>query len=178
MTAISVERQEQQERQHEVAIESPTLQFSSGHFTIFSATARENLHGHDYQLGMTVSTRVGEPGISFDYRDYKKRLKTLCDRLDTRVILPTLNPFLKVEMATAGNVVNVYYGEETLQFLARDVVLLPIRNSTLEELSHWFLQTFLQEFPDCIKDDKLTAFTMSLSTRPGQTGRSTWQAAP
>lgn len=161
------------ERQHQVTIESPTLQFSSGHFTIFSAEERENLHGHDYQVSITLTTQIGAAGISFDYRDYKKRLKTLCDRLDTRLILPTLNPFLTV--TTQNDHVHITYAAETLQFLSRDVVLLPIRNSTLEELSHWLLQALLSEHTSDIKKDRITAMTMSLSTRPGQTGHSVWQ---
>ena len=34
------------------------LNFSAGHFTIFSATERENLHGHNFQVRGAVTAAI------------------------------------------------------------------------------------------------------------------------
>lgn len=162
-------------RRHTLAIDSASLSFSSGHFTIFSAIDRENLHGHDYQLAATLSTWIGESGISFDYRDYKNKMKALCDRLNSLTLLPSHNPHLHVEQ-TPEKIIAIH-NQQRMEFLPRDALVLPIRNTTLEELSHWFLTEFVEQHRQQLAADCVDAIDMRLSTRPGQTGTSFWQAS-
>ncbi|TDI88420.1 MAG: 6-pyruvoyl tetrahydropterin synthase, partial [Chloroflexi bacterium] len=39
------------------------LHFSAAHFTIFSATRRENLHGHNFDVGCVIETLIGSDGL-------------------------------------------------------------------------------------------------------------------
>lgn len=50
-----------------------SLKFSAGHFTVFSSTDRENIHGHDYRVHTSLTTLVEDEGLSFDYRFYEKK---------------------------------------------------------------------------------------------------------
>ena len=55
----------------EILIEKEDLHFSAGHFTIFSDTARENLHGHNWYVRARLLGVVGEGGLTFDYNVVK-----------------------------------------------------------------------------------------------------------
>ncbi|MDB4151743.1 6-carboxytetrahydropterin synthase, partial [Pseudomonadales bacterium] len=62
-----------------VEIAKQALNFSIAHFTIFSATEREDLHGHNFQLECKVTAPLGDDGLLFDYGILKKLLRALCD---------------------------------------------------------------------------------------------------
>ncbi len=112
------------------------LTFSAGHFTIFSATERENLHGHNWRLAAAVTAAVGDDGLCFDYGCLKQLLKRECDALDERMLLPGRSPYL--EVTEAHGRVQARFGDEVMSFLARDALVLPVRNITVEELAGWF----------------------------------------
>ncbi|MGQ9660662.1 MAG: 6-pyruvoyl trahydropterin synthase family protein [Thermochromatium sp.] len=128
-----------------IEISKDYLNFSAGHFTLFSATERENLHGHNFQVRCTVEVQVGEGGLSFDYGILKRALKGLCDALDERVLLPLESPYLRIERG--DGLVLAHFAFERIPFLDRDVLLLPIRNVTSEELARLLL-TRLQAQPE------------------------------
>src|SRR5687767_3245851 len=72
------------------------LRFSSGHFTIFSATQREKLHGHNYHLEASLTAAILEPRITFDYGIFRDKLIELCQKLHSHFLLPTESPYLKI----------------------------------------------------------------------------------
>src|SRR3954453_2881336 len=60
-----------------IEITKDYLHFSAAHFTIFSATERENLHGHNFDVSCSLDTSVGPNGLAFDYNVVKDRLMAL-----------------------------------------------------------------------------------------------------
>ena len=126
------------------------LKFSIGHFTIFSATERETLHGHNYTLEVVVTTELGEPGITFDYRLFEEKLLRLCQQLNWFCLIPTLSPYLSIEDDDPHY--KITFNQESMWLLKKDVVLLPLENITLETLSQWFVneiesdQAFMKKF--------------------------------
>ena len=56
-----------------IEITKDYLHFSAAHFTIFSATQRENLHGHNFDVSCSLDTVVGPNGLAFDYNVVKDR---------------------------------------------------------------------------------------------------------
>ena len=80
-----------------IEITKEYLTFSAGHFTIFSATDRENLHGHNFQVRCAVTASIGPDGLAFNYVLLKRVLRALCDELNERVLLPDHSPYLTLE---------------------------------------------------------------------------------
>jgi 6-pyruvoyltetrahydropterin/6-carboxytetrahydropterin synthase len=156
-----------------IEISKEYLNFSAGHFTIFSATERENLHGHNFRMRCNVTSAVGANGMAFDYVMLKRVLKSLCDQLDERVLLPERSPYLRIERGD-GMVIGLF-GEERLMFLDRDVLLLPIRNATIEELADLLLSR-LRVHPELAGRD-LRAIEVGISSGDGQWAFSSWRAA-
>lgn len=146
------------------------MNFSIAHFTIFSATERENLHGHNYQMVCNVTATLAEDGLLFDYAILKRIMKKMCDEIDEQVILPSNSPHLQVS-TEADYVVAIYNGER-LPFLKRDVTVLPIANATVEEFSHFFLGRLVNH-PD-LQGRGITALTVKISSSPGQFGVAEW----
>ena len=62
------------------------------HYTIFSATERERLHGHNYFVSARIVAKMGNNGFSADYNVYKRRIKALCDKYDEYMLLPEFSP--------------------------------------------------------------------------------------
>lgn len=156
-----------------LVIHKEEFAFSAGHFTIFSATEREAMHGHNYYVSVAFDFNIEGNGLSFDYRIYKKKIKLLCQQLDRHFLLPTLSPHLQI-IEEDDVYIGVFAGRR-LPFIKDDVVLLPITNITIEELSHWFLEQLLQHQAD-IQQHLIHRVTVHVYNGPGQSAAATWQA--
>jgi 6-pyruvoyltetrahydropterin/6-carboxytetrahydropterin synthase len=125
-----------------IEISKEYLHFAAAHFTLFSDTERENLHGHNFQVTLDAKAPIAEDGLTFDYNILKKALKQMCDDLDEQVIMPTQSPHLQIE--SDDQYTYAVFNGERIPFLERDLTLLPIRNVTVEELAHYLLDTLLK----------------------------------
>ena len=125
-----------------IEISKEYLHFAAAHFTLFSDTERENLHGHNFQVTLDAEAPIAEDGLTFDYNILKKALKQMCDDLDEQVIMPTQSPHLQIE--SDDQYTYAVFNGERIPFLERDLTLLPIRNVTVDELAHYLLDTLLK----------------------------------
>lgn len=158
-----------------IEISKDYLHFSSAHFTIFSATEREDLHGHTFYVTATVTAAVGANGLAFDYNLLKNKLKVLCDSLDEKVLLPEHSPHLTIERARLlGDVEYIIAGfnGEQLPFLPRDVLLLPVRNVAVEELAPWLLEQVHSDATIAALD--IDHILLRVSSGPGQWAGANW----
>jgi 6-pyruvoyltetrahydropterin/6-carboxytetrahydropterin synthase len=145
--------------------------FSAGHFTIFSATDREDLHGHNYTVHVAFGVVLNNNGMAFDYRLYKKKLQTLCDLLDRKFLLPEHSQYLSLE--EKEDMWFAHFNHEAIPFLKRDVIILPITNITIEELSHWFLQQLMKD-PADLKNNAIQTITVKVFNGPGQSAHASY----
>ena len=146
-----------------IELAKESFHFSAAHFTLFSPTSRERLHGHNYSVRCRIECVTGAAGLAFDYTDLKQRLKDLCAELDEYTLMPANCPWLDVREQD-GQVVIVFDGDE-FRFPAGDVRLLPIANITLEALAGYLadLLTASAEIarPDCL------SLTLGVSSSAG-----------
>lgn len=154
-----------------LTIHKDELGFSAGHFTIFSATEREALHGHNYYVSVSFDFDIQHNGLSFDYRHYKRKLLALCDQLDRHFLLPTQSPYLQIE--DSGEYWIATFNHKKIPFLKEDVIMLPITNVTIEELSRWFLQ-HLTEQPAELANHRICGISVDVYNGPGQSASSKW----
>ena len=152
-------------------IHKEEFSFSAGHFTIFSATEREKVHGHNYYVSIAFNIRIEHNGLSFDYRHYKRKMLKLCDQIDRHLLLPSESPYLKLE--DGGEYWIAHFDNKKMPFLKEDVVILPLSNITIEELSHWFLQQMIDDQQE-IARHAIHGIRVKVYNGPGQSGGSTW----
>lgn len=155
-----------------IEIAKQYLHFSIAHFTIFSATERERLHGHNFRLAVAITGEVDDNGLCFDYAIYKKILQELCERYDEYTLIAQNSPHLKI--TDEGDFYHVTHNKITVPLLKTDTILLPIRNITIEELSHYLLIEAMGDH-SLIDELKIESFEMRISSGPDQWGISKWQ---
>ena len=153
-----------------IEIAKQALNFSAAHFTIFSATEREDLHGHNWQVECELTSPINEQGLIFDYSRIKRLIREICDEMDEKMLLPSRSPHLSIERD--GNYVVGVYNDERIPFLERDVLTLPITNISVEELSRYILDRMLDH--EEIAREDIREMTIKVSSSPGQKGATTW----
>ncbi|MCG3170209.1 MAG: hypothetical protein CALGDGBN_01748 [Pseudomonadales bacterium] len=148
------------------------LKFSAAHFTIFSATERERLHGHNFRVAASLTAPVGDNGMCFSYRILKDKLESLCAALDEYMLLPADSPHLRI--SESGAHYSVRFAAEELLFPRGDTLLLPVRNATVEEYARYLLERLLED-RELIDRHDIREVTIKVSSGPGQWGSCHWR---
>jgi 6-pyruvoyltetrahydropterin/6-carboxytetrahydropterin synthase len=163
-----------QTRRTRIELAKEAFKFSAGHFTIFSATRRERLHGHNFSVAAAFTCAVGRDGLALDYGRAKRLLQGLCDELDEWFLLPGTSPHLSIREGDAGRVEAVFDGE-AIPFPEADVKILPVANITLEELAGYLLGRFREGLAD-LDPAGLEAVEVRVFSGPGQCASAEWSA--
>jgi 6-pyruvoyltetrahydropterin/6-carboxytetrahydropterin synthase len=150
-----------------VQVSKDYLVFASAHFITFKGHQCETLHGHNYRVGVAVEgTLDSETLFVLDFSILKQITRQLVDRIDHKVLLPTLNP--KLSFREENERVSVdYFGQPTYVFPKRDCALLPIPNSTAEMLAQ-YLGTQVREELASGGDTHLTNLELEVEENYGQ----------
>lgn len=146
------------------------LKFSAGHYTIFSPTHREKLHGHNFNVYAAFTASVNENGMAFDYDIYKTKLRQLCKGLSETFLIAASSPYQTI--TTEGDLIIVHFHDEKIPFLRKDVTLLPLSNVTVEELSCWFIQQLIAETD--FNTYAIQSMCLKVFSAPGQSGSAEW----
>ena len=153
-------------------LQKESMTFNAGHTTIFSATEREPLHGHYYQVAVAVDTWVCENGMKFDYRYYKKRVGDLCKQLNQTFLMPMYSPHLI--FSEDQEYYYFKFNHKTMPFLKEDVTLMPLTNITVEELSRWFVQQLTKDESE-LQNLAIEGITVKVFSAPGQSAGFIWK---
>jgi 6-pyruvoyltetrahydropterin/6-carboxytetrahydropterin synthase len=156
------------ERLTTLYIDKESHKFSAAHYTIFSATERERLHGHNYSVSARIVAPIGNNGFSADYNVYKSRIKSLCDSLDEYMLLAEDSPVQEIE--EVGCNYRVRFADDEMLFLQSDTLILPIRNVTIEELSQFLLEKLVEESAG----ENLRELELCVASGAGQNACSRW----
>ena len=155
-----------------IEISKEYLHFAAAHFTLFSATERENLHGHNFQVTLDADAPMHDDGLTFDYNILKKAVKQLCDDLDEQVLMPSRSPYLQIE--EQDDYTFIIFNGERIPFLQRDLTLLPIRNITVEELAQYLLEKLLER--EDIQALAIDHMLLRCASGEGQWASAKWSA--
>ena len=155
-----------------IEISKQYLSFSAAHFTIFSETERERLHGHNYRVSASFQAPVGQNGMTFDYNVFKNKLKEICNSLDEYLLLPEQSPYLRIKDNNKNY--EVCYGDEVMTFLKADTLLLPILNTTVEEYSNYILNILLASSKQEIDLYDIRMISIQIGSGDGQSGSTEW----
>ena len=117
-----------------ISIEKDYLVFAAGHFITYEGRC-ETLHGHNYRARVELEGELDENSLVWDFVSLKRLMRKLVDELDHRMLLPLDNPAL--EMTRESDSIEVLYKGRCYVFPQRDVVLLPIPNTTAEMLARY-----------------------------------------
>ena len=152
-----------------IAIEKDYLKFSAAHFLIFPDGTAERLHGHNYKVYVDVHTELDAHGLVLNFQEIKPMVRELCDELDEHWIVPGEHAELTCERRPNG-VAEVRYRERVYTAPASDVLVLPINNTSAENLATFLAREILarlrQRFPDVV----VGGLEVAVEEAPGQRG--------
>ncbi len=118
-----------------------SFKFSSTHFTLFSPSEAERLHGHNYQVAVECEfQKLDALGMGFEFNTLKPHIKALTEAWDERVLIQSQSPYLKLirEDVRGEPHVTIDFANRSYRFPTADVVLLDTVNVTSEELARIF----------------------------------------
>ena len=113
------------------------FKFSSAHFTLFAGGRAELLHGHNYRVRAEIAGEsLDADGLLVDIESFKRALRELCARLDSRTLIPGESPRLHWTRTVEGSeTIEVRCGERVYRFPSEDTLVLPLANTSIELLA-------------------------------------------
>jgi 6-pyruvoyltetrahydropterin/6-carboxytetrahydropterin synthase len=142
------------------------FKFSSAHFTLFSDSRAELLHGHNYRVALELAgSELDRWGLLADIEGVKETVRGLCKRLDSRTLVPAESPGL-IWTREEGEV-EVRFGSRRYRFPADDVLALPLANTSIELLAHLFWDE-LAGYLRGISGTRIEALAVSVEETAGQ----------
>ena len=118
-----------------VRVTKDHLVFSAAHFITFNGTICERLHGHNWRVAVEVDGALDENRYVFDFIALRDAVQKLVGELDHRVLLPTEHAAIRV--VADEREVTATFEERRWVFPREDCLLLPVINTTAEEIAHW-----------------------------------------
>lgn len=130
------------------------FKFSAAHFLIFDSSRAEQLHGHNYrvlvEMGFSDDRELAKKGFQVDFSEVKSLIKTRLDQWDEVILLPGEHPELTITEVKITDVKTqvgphllVQFRDRRYQFPKKEVVVLPILNTSVELLSRLLCQELL-----------------------------------
>ncbi|MDR3206548.1 MAG: 6-pyruvoyl tetrahydropterin synthase family protein [Candidatus Methanoplasma sp.] len=118
------------------------IRFSSCHF-IPNHEKCSRLHGHSYIVRLRLEGEINEAGMVMDFVTVKKKLRSMVDEMDHRVLLPSGSPLVKITFS--GSSVEVSCCGKNYVFPKEDVLILDIPTTTAEEMSKMMTERMAAE---------------------------------
>ncbi|OLS32616.1 MAG: hypothetical protein HeimAB125_07190 [Candidatus Heimdallarchaeota archaeon AB_125] len=141
------------------------LTFSCAHFVI-GENFYEPLHGHNYKILINVYGTQGKDNMVINFHDIKKILKPFVDSLDHYVLIPTKNKHIKIREKGDQIIINIPHLHKEYELPKADTILLPIENTTVEEMSRYFVKLLANN--EEIKRENISQVTVTVYEYEGQ----------
>lgn len=158
-----------------IEIDKEYLKFSAAHFLIFPDGSAERLHGHNYRVYVAVEGALTVHGLVLDFKRVKPVVREMVDALDEHWLIPGQHPVLRWSERPDG-VVEVRYLERYYAAPKADVLILPINNTSAENLAGWLGHELLRRLKAKFPDADLRAARVAVEETPGQRGIWSWRA--
>ncbi len=121
---------------YRVRVYKEYFDFSAGHFITFGGQC-ETLHGHNYRVEVQLTGQNGPDRFVYNFSDLKPVVRQECNALDHKMLLAIKNPLLQYQQTE--NEVEVRFGARRYLFPLAETALLPLENTTAEELAAYLL---------------------------------------
>jgi 6-pyruvoyltetrahydropterin/6-carboxytetrahydropterin synthase len=141
------------------------LTFSCAHFVV-GENFYEPLHGHNYKILINVYGTQGKDNMVINFHDIKKILKPFVDSLDHYVLIPSKNKYLDIQEKGEQVIIRIPHLGKEYELPKSDIVLLPIENTTVEEMSHYFVKLLAKN--DEIRRENVSQVTVTVYEYEGQ----------
>jgi len=150
------------------------FKFSAAHFLIFPDGTAERLHGHNYRVFVSLESELSQHGLVIDFKMIKPLVKDMVDALDEYWLLPGEHPVLAVRDIGNGNS-EVTYMERRYQAPTNEIIVLPVNNTSVENLAGYLVDDLQRRFAERFPDVPLLSLRVAVEETSGQRGACTWR---
>ena len=155
------------EASYRVLLQKEQLVFSAAHFITFAGNICERLHGHNYGVRAEVQGPLDENQYVIDFIAFRDALDEIVKRLDHHMLLATEHATIKVD--AGDEEVLVTFENKRWVFPREDCILLPIVNTTAEQLAWWIATEVKQGLKPKV-GDAISSLEVSVDENNGQWG--------
>ena len=124
--------------------------FAASHFMLFKDGSREPLHGHNYRVMLKGNALSLDNDMVFDFLDIKPIVRDVCNNLDHKLLIPTKNPHLKIEIIEKNTILTSPDGSY-FSIPNSDILALDIENTSAERLAIYLAQEIKQKVQEKFK---------------------------
>jgi len=126
-----------------VRVTKDNLVFSAAHFITYGDNICERLHGHNYRVAAEAAGELNEHQYVIDFIALRDALAAILAQLDHHTLLPMHHP--KICVRADEKTVEATFEDRRWSFPRGDCVLLPVTNTTAEELAQYIGRRLLDE---------------------------------
>lgn len=152
-----------------IELSKENFKFSAAHFLIFPDGSAERLHGHNYRVFVEIEAQLSRHGLVIDFKVIKPVVRELCDELDEHFLVPGKHPVLTCMPAGEGQL-EVRYRERQYVIPREDVIVLPINNTSSENLAGWFAGELRERVERRFPDVRVRKLRVAVEETTGQRG--------
>jgi 6-pyruvoyltetrahydropterin/6-carboxytetrahydropterin synthase len=152
-----------------IELEKEYFKFSAAHFLIFPDGSAERLHGHNYRVFVEIDAELTRYGLVIDFKTIKPVVREICDRLDEHWIIPGEHPVLRCGTRADG-ITEVRYLDRYYAAPSADVLVLPINNTSSENLATFFGRELLRMLEERFEDVRVSSVRVAVEETSGQRG--------
>src|SRR3972149_1486701 len=156
-------------RRFSIEVAKDYFNFASAHFLILANGRREALHGHNYQVSVALEGEMDRAGVVLDFITFKPLVKAVCDDLDHRTLIQNRSPLLRVRRSL--NNIEIFYKDQRLVLPRRDVILLPLLNTSTELLAEYIAGKLRRRLRQRFPGARLRRIEVGVEESRGQKGR-------
>lgn len=150
-----------------VHIRKEHLKFSAAHMTVFPNGTKEALHGHNYQVELSIELKNSDFKEMVSFSEFKNSLKKLTGKWDEKVLLAEKNPFFKVKSQKGKEIQFSLCGKNYL-LPSDEVELLPIENISSEALAQYLLELWIKNAGEKLLRKISYSVSLRVDESPGQ----------
>lgn len=152
-----------------IEISKEYFKFSAAHFLIFPDGTSERLHGHNYRVRVEIEARLSQHGLVLDFKQVKPVVRELVDELDEHWLVPGEHRELRCTHRPDGTTEVEYRG---LRYSAPtgDVIVLPINNTSSENLSTWMGRELARRLRERFAEVDIERLRVAVEETVGQSG--------
>jgi 6-pyruvoyltetrahydropterin/6-carboxytetrahydropterin synthase len=152
-----------------IELEKEYFKFSAAHFLIFPDGSAERLHGHNYRVFVEIDAELTRFGLVIDFKTIKPVVREICDRLDEHWIVPGEHPVLRIGVREEG-ITEVRYLDRYYAAPSEDVLVLPINNTSSENLATFVGRELLKLLAERFEDLRVSSLRVAVEETSGQRG--------
>lgn len=154
---------------HRIFVGKDTHKFSSAHMTVFADGTKERLHGHNFQVSVALDLTSRGVEHLVDLAIVKRAVVDQCGEWDQRLLLAAMSPQMQGLRQDSVSCEFTLCGRRYV-VPAEEVLLLPVRNVTVETLSELFARSLLERLGPSLPAGSTRAIEVSVTESRNQGG--------